>query len=333
MINFAIVQFTKKHTEIFGTFIEIILRNKWNITIYYDLEKDDYTFLPYYLDLFEFSIPIRPIKFLLENVSQIQYFIFTSASDNNYLPEEFKNSSLLLKKSIFIHHQYFHFQSYMLKNIILSPIIRSSDLTKATYILPIYKSYKKLHWKLNPKTIFAIIGGIRGNNSGTIFDRDINLIIEVLNKFPKLDFEFRFFMRKWDWIWVCKRFPIIKKHPKIKGFPSLPTKELIHHLHSIKFILPLAKKNGWFHNQRLTGSIPLAINLNIPLILDNTLADIYDLKNSSICYENSLIEIIENVVNLPNSDYYNYIQKLVLLKKEITKNNEKQFINICLTKI
>ena len=50
------------------------------------------------------------------------------------------------------------------------------------------------------------------------------------------------------------------------------------HLRRVKYILPLAKKGGWFHWQRLTGSLPLAINLNIPLIADKKLQEIYDLK-------------------------------------------------------
>ena len=44
MIHFALVQLSKKHTEIFGTFIEIIQYYNWEFTIYYDKDNDPYTF-------------------------------------------------------------------------------------------------------------------------------------------------------------------------------------------------------------------------------------------------------------------------------------------------
>ena len=58
MIHFALVQLSKKHTEIFGTFIEIILYYNWNFTIYYDKENDPYTFLNYYTKIFETPLHI-----------------------------------------------------------------------------------------------------------------------------------------------------------------------------------------------------------------------------------------------------------------------------------
>ena len=66
-------------------------------------------------------------------------------------------------------------------------------------------------------------------------------------------------MRKWDWIGITRYHSFLLKNPKIIAFPGLSTEKLIKKLHKVKFILPLSKKDGWFYNQRLTGSIPFAM--------------------------------------------------------------------------
>ena len=64
MINFALVQLSKKHTEIFGTFIEIIKYYNWDLTIYYDKDNDPYTFISYYNKLFETPLNVIPTSTL-----------------------------------------------------------------------------------------------------------------------------------------------------------------------------------------------------------------------------------------------------------------------------
>ena len=39
--------------------------------------------------------------------------------------------------------------------------------------------------------------------------------------------------------------------------------DMIDKLRSVKFLLPIGKKGGWFYWQRLTGIIPLSINFEI----------------------------------------------------------------------
>ena len=335
MINFALIQLTKKHTEIFGTFIEIILKNKWNLTIYCNLESDEYTFVKYYKSLFFKDLQIKHTSFLSNDTDIFDYFIFATASDDNKIPDIFKKSELS-NRCIYIQHQASQYKHFMLKNITVSPVIKSPDLSESNpeMILPIYKSYKKLHWKPSSKTtIFAVIGGIRCNPAGKVFDRNLDLITDLLNKYPDGDYEFWFFMRKWDWLGIIKKFKFLKEHPKIFGFAGLDTEELIKSLHRVKYILPLGKKKGWFYWERLTGSIPLAINFNIPLILDKELAQIYGLEDYSFCYENNLIEIYDKIMEINNDEYFKLIENSVIYKKKKCRENEKNFINICIKKI
>ena len=92
--------------------------------------------------------------------------------------------------------------------------------------------------------------------------------------------------------------------------------------------MPIGKKGGWFYWQRLTGALPLAINLNIPLIIDEKLAKIYGLEFCSILYKENLTEIFESVLKMDDSIYHDYILKSVKYKKEICKMNERNLIEI-----
>jgi hypothetical protein len=327
MVHFALIQLTKKHTEIFGTFLEIILNNNWDLTIYFN--ADEYSFLPYYMDLFQTIFEIKSTHQLVEDKDQFDYFIWMSSSDENYIPECFKTREYA-DKSIYVQHQAAHMKEYMYKNIVVSPVIKLENMQ--TYILPIYKNYKEMHYIVseNQPIVFGIIGGIRTLKNGKTLDRNLDLVKSTIEKFPNENYEFHFYMRKWDWMWITKKYPFLVKNSKIKGFFGLKTNDMIDKLRSVKYILPIGKKGGWFYWQRLTGAIPLALNLNIPLIIDEKLAKIYELEFCSIIYKENLTEIFESVLKMDNSEYHEFILKSVQYKKNISKMNQKNFIEICM---
>jgi hypothetical protein len=221
-------------------------------------------------------------------------------------------------------------KEYMYKNIVVSPVIKLDNMN--TYILPIYRHYKQLHYQAaeNQPIVLGIIGGIRTLKNGKILDRNLDIVKAIIEKFPNENYEFQFFMRKWDWMWISKKYPFLVKSKKIKAFFGLKTNDMIEKLRSVKFILPIGKRGGWFYWQRLTGSIPLAINLNIPLIIDEKLAKIYGLEECSILYKENLTEIFESVLKMDDSIYHDYILKSVRYKREICKNNERNFRDICM---
>ncbi len=327
MVHFALIQLTKKHTEIFGTFLEIILHNNWDLTIYFN--ADEYSFLPYYMNLFQTKFDIKATHQLVDDKDQFDYFIWTSSSDENHIPGCFKTKEYA-ERSIFVQHQAAHMKEYMYKNIVVSPVIKLDNMQ--TYILPIYRNYKQLHYveMENQPIIFGIIGGIRTLKNGKTLDRNLDIVKATIEKFPNENYEIQFLMRKWDWMWISKKYPFLVKSKKIKAFFGLNTNDLIEKLRSIKFILPIGKKGGWFYWQRLTGAIPIAINLNIPLIIDEKLAKIYELEKCSILYKENLTEIFESVLKMDNSIYHDYILKSVRYKREICKNNERNLIEICM---
>jgi len=107
MIKIALVQLSNKHTEIFGTFIELFKKPTFDLTIYYDLEKDPYTFLKYYQKIFGIPLNIKPSVSLLENKENHHFFIFTSSADDVRMDNWFKNKENQ-DKCLFIQHQAAH---------------------------------------------------------------------------------------------------------------------------------------------------------------------------------------------------------------------------------
>ena len=326
MIHFALVQLSKKHTEIFGTFIEIINYYNWEFTIYYDKDNDPYTFINYYIKLFETTLNILPISQLEDDKKKYDYFIFTTSSDELYISEYFKTPEMS-NRCIFVNHQASYCLPFMKKNIQMSPIIQIEDKSKLlSCIIPFYRQYKKIHSKYNSSNL-AIIGAIRPHQK----DKDLKLLVNLL-KTPNLKLNIYIFMRKIDWRVISNHYKFMKNHPNIKFYPGLSTDEIIEKLKEVKFILPLSKQDGWFYWQRLTGTIPLAINLNIPLIMDKKLSKIYNLDNCSLLYETEITEILESIMTISEEDYYKIVENIVIYKKKQASNNRKQFLDLCMAK-
>jgi hypothetical protein len=329
MIHFALVQLSKKHTEIFGTFIEIIKYFKWELTIYYDKDNDPYTFLNYYNKLFEISLNVNPIANLENNINKHDYFIFTTSSDSPQISEYFKKEEIA-DRCIFVNHNASNYLPYMKKNILMSPVINIKDNLnlniKSCCIIPYYRQYNKIHSNYHSNNI-AIIGAIRLHQK----DKDLSLLLDLL-KTPNFNLNIYIFMRKMDWKVISNRNNFLKNHPCIKFYPGLSTNSMIEKLNEIKFILPLSQKDGWFYWQRLTGTIPLAINLNIPLVIDEKLAKIYNVENCGLLYENKITEILDSINSISEEDYYKMVENIIIYKKKQTSINRKKFLDLCMAK-
>ena len=329
MINFALIQLSPKHTEIFGTFIELIKYNHWNLVIYYDINADNYTFLHYYQQHFG-TLDIRHPSLLMNEYKNYNYYIFSSSGDDKRIDNIFKTPDLS-NKTIFVMHQAHHLQPYMKKMIRVSSVINLPPSINTQYILPIYKSYYRNHnKKAKNKITFAVIGAIRFEKSVSK-DRDIQLIIDILEKYPDNNYKIYFFMRNQDWKVITKKYRILLSNKHVRNYTGLSTNDLINKLREIKYILPLAKKSGLFYWQRLTGSIPLAINLNIPLVIDSELAQIYSINDFSFIYNTSITEIFDQLLDINMEEYFNKIISIMKYKKRIYKRNNNNLLQLCLS--
>lgn len=310
----AVVQLSHKHTEILGTFLEFLIKSNIEFVIYYNIQRDPYTFVKYYKKLFKRIFDVRATERLSEEKEEYDKFIFTTSDDGDKADPWFREQENA-KKCIFVHHLASHWDNYMTNNIIVSPVV---NLENSSCIIPIYREYTKLHSEPS-KNNFAIVGAIKPHQR----DKDLSLLIDLLEHSEGLDFKIFVFMRKKDWNVISERHPFLKDHPKIEFYPGLCTDKMIEKLKEVKFIIPLAKKNGWNYHLRLTGSIPLAVNLNMPMIMDKKLARIYNLAGGSVLYENNISEVIDKVMEMKNNEYYRLVEGVVLYKREQYKRNKE----------
>jgi hypothetical protein len=258
------------------------------------------------------------------------YYIFSSSGDDKRIDNIFKTPDLS-NKTIFVMHQAHHFQLYMKKMIRVSSVINLPPSINTQYILPIYKSYYRNHNKKSKNNItFAVIGAIRFDKSISK-DKDIQLIIDILEKYPDANYKIYFFMRNQDWKVITKKYRILLSNQHVRNYPGLNTIDLINKLREIKYILPLAKKSGLFYWQRLTGSIPLAINLNIPVVIDSELAKIYSLHDCAFIYNTAITEIFDQLLNINKEEYINKMISIMKYKKRVYKINNNNFLQLCLS--
>ena len=323
MVKVAIVQLSSKHTEIFGTFIQIFQHMGILFDIFYDEPEDKYTFLPYYKKVFNSNYNLFNTKLLMQMKENYNQFVFTSSIDDVH--EYFKKNTNLCT---YVTHQAIHLKDYMKKNLIVSPLIEHHILNKShtQYILPIYNVKYNKPFGDNSSNIFAIIGAIRKGKRGTI-DKDIEQLIDILQEHENKKFKIYIFMRKGDWNTIKRKYKMLEYDEHIVPFPGLTTQQMINKLKSVKCILSLAKHNGWFHTKRLTGALPLAINLELPIVVDEKLKEIYNLKGF-LSYEKNLSTVFKELLELSNDNYSKIKQNMNYFKEEVMNTNRNRLVKL-----
>jgi hypothetical protein len=80
--------------------------------------------------------------------------------------------------------------------------------------------------------------------------------------------------------------------------------------------------DGHYHQNTMSGSIPLAFNHNKPLILDTKMCDIFGLKNV-ITYSDSIIEVLPKISHMSSIEYNSLVDKIYREKVNIINNSWK----------
>lgn len=301
-MNIAYYEENNYHTEIMGTFLYYFREKGIMVTVYNNMDRSEY--VQYFKKICNFE---------LKKIDEFKKFHHT----HNYI---------ILGTSYSIEHirdMYNHIKYKIIpvchlkenindneKCIILSPINLINK--NCNYIFPIHNFMNNCTEK--KANIFSLIGRFKDDN------RDTQDLINTITKYHDLNYEIHIYSRHKKFI-PKKIFELQSAYPnRLKIFLKIKMDMLEKRINNSKFLITLVKNNSCYHNDRLSGILPLAFNYNIPLIMDKSLNNIYKFE-SSIQYNNSLAEVIEYVTNINGIEYTNLVNKVALEKKNIIENN------------
>ena len=299
-MNIALYQGQNYHTEIAGTFIESL--SDHNISIYYDT-NDKLHWIDYYQQIFpDVNISTYYYSQIINDLNHIDVIIFLTGMDS-VLPWT-KNYT---GKIISVPHIKSQYKSD--PAVILTPLLK--DISN-NYVLPIYNKTTKITVDYE-QTILAIVG-LDNYSLTNKHIQDLDLLLSTANS---NDFTIYIFSR-----YSVYLKNINNKYNNVKVFANITTIDMIHKLDECKFIIPLVKPGSWYYQDRLSGSIPLAINNNKPMLLPKKFNNIYEM-NFNITYNHSLTEIIDKILNISNQEYLYLLAKLVIWKRNKSNSNNK----------
>lgn len=296
------------HTEILGTFIEPFIENPNNEFIVYNgLDKSEW--VNYYQKIYKFKL-----KNHLDIIQDLEILdkiiIGTSSCTEFFLQKLSKEKYELIKNKIFyVTHLKEELNIYEnSKTIVLTPLNKTNE---NNYVLPINNCYKNTNYKKD-KLIFGIVGRFKNDNRDS--DEITNLILNNKDK----DFSIYLFSRHIKFV-PNKILEVQKQYPdKLKIFFKKNTEYIVKIFNQIKYLIPLSNKESIYYKDRLTGIIPLSYNFNIPLVIENKLAEIYNI-DSCIKYDDTIQEVFEKLLN--NNNYTNLVQSLINEKNKIIDSN------------
>jgi hypothetical protein len=284
------------HSEILASFLEYFKRYSCRLTVYYD--EDLSKWIVYYRQFYHF-----------EEKSTRLFFSEYTLYDHIIIGSFDTGTSEIIhpSKIIVVHaaHEIVNIKNAQI--IVLTPLNYRPNFY---YILPIHQ-FVDTH--IHKKIDFIIIGHIY------VQYRDTKDLMNFLNS--NLKFSLHIFVRKASKKYIkCKLIPMVQKNPNIVFHENVKAQELEGYLKSAKFILPFVKKNGPYHNDRLTGSIALAYNYLLPPILDRKTQNIYQISGSLV-YENSIMEVIPQALQMSSSEYARMVDQLRVEREKIVNNN------------
>jgi hypothetical protein len=294
------------HTEIIATFLynhkddEICIFNNDDIstTINSFVFADNYKI--FNKDLFDLS----------KNSFDRIYISYSHTTDDIYKSIENKD------KVYVICHLKSEIKPEFKNVIVLTPINHTPG--KTHYILPIHGFNIKTRGD-NSKKInnICVIGRFKDNNRDYkdiikfVNHKDNKLKIQVFSRHPK-------FIPK-------EIYDLQKKTPQIISIlTKTSTYILNNYILKSNFIFTNVAKDSCYYNDRLTGMIPLAFNLKVPLIMDSKLREIYNIK-SCIEYKDSITEVINKISSMTEEEYNTLVSDFMIEKNIILEYNNEQF--------
>lgn len=266
-MNIAFIQFGDYHLEVSGVFLHYFkIHCQSNIDLYYTNDSSNYINTSDFSNIFKLNRQNLYEQLFLINTNQqkYDYIIFLSFNEYDNLKHLFQIEHY--KLILVVHIPLTRIQEDTYKNI---KTIALSPLVDKLYLLPVYNSF--IH-------DIAMIG---------YFDKkDFNDIENFLKRFPDKKLFVFTKLQNIEYFKSCKNFIIMYNKP-ITFIKEFIKNNNISHLW-------LCPGDDSFHvKDRLSGIIPLSINICTPLILPKRMTTIYKEIINVLEYKNTIIELIQ----------------------------------------
>ncbi len=328
MTSIALIQLTDRHTEVFGGLIALFSDLFKHIHIYYTPYSSDYSH--YYKKALKHE---KSTIYLHHNENKQlkphNLYVFVTGYDYiteydrfNHLIDSIPKSQLLLLS----HHsdEYEELKELRTSGVFaITPVYKSAPCFLTYSDIPL-KTFKPMK---NNK-INILLSGFTNP-----FNKDLNGFTHMLRQFARHRIN-------------CFKFHVVNYYPipEFEDFGDLckvyvdsKASDMIRLLSHVDYVMTLTKKNSSYHKKQLTGIIPLAVSMGVPLIVDKDLARIYGLSSkNSIIYEypkeNSVTTIKDTVLSLVHKQnrYKTLRKNMIVYRNRMVhyyKGKMKKYLN------
>lgn len=306
--TFEIAYYEEKnyHTEILGIFAEYFTNKNIKITVFNDGDKSD--FVSFYQKYYGYDVKSTDQFFDNDEYKKYKYIIIGTGDESTKLDKIYEN---IRNRCIAVYHILENINNCCCNNIVLTPLNITSR--SHNYMLPIYGTYENID-RVKCKNIYALIGRFKDGN------RDTNELVSLIENNRNNNYEINIYVRHKKFVPHCLLELAKKYSNNLKIFIGIKTADLEKRLRNTKFMVSLITQDSVYHTDRLSGIIPFSYNFNIPLIIDKSTNNIYNLS-STIVYENKISEIFEKINNLSQTEYQQILEKMMEEKEKIIERN------------
>lgn len=321
MSSVAIIQLTDRHTEVVGGMITLFGKLFKYIDIYY--KSYDSNFCNYYKDVLKSPNYTIRLHKNPKKIGKHDLYVFMTGLEYVDFEEDILNLNIPPERTLLLSH---HLDEYK------EDLKYLKDIAGVFAISPVYKKYKKVPYFFTYSNIVNKVEKKSGEK--------INLFLSGFTNPDNKDLDG--LMRLMDYLYeegidtfkfhVVNYYPIeeLEKYRKIcKVYVDMKARPMMKLLEKSDYVMTLTRKNSSYHNKQLTGIIPLAISMGVPLIIDKDLSKIYGMTSrNAIVYPfkgvNTIKKTVLSLVNVSPAKYHS-IQRGVLSyrKKMITQSQKK----------
>ena len=311
-MSIALIQLTDKHTEVVGGLISLFEKSFKNFYIYYQSYPSD--FCSYYKSNLQSStVKINLIK-NPEIIGVHDIYLFITGIEYIFYKNDKILRNISRSKIILLSHTTEEYETLKEEDVALiaiTPVYKQIPYFLTYCNLPLKKS------STNQNKIKIFLSGFTNPRNKDLQGLK-RLFRYLINKSINI---FEFNITNYYSIDELDEFSDI-----CKVHVDADARKMMKMLSESNYVMTLTKQNSSYHTRQLTGIIPLAVSLGIPLIIDKDLAKIYRFSNkNSIIYSFSGINTIKDVVLsiLERHKDYQYIRKELIKLRNSTIIQER----------